>query len=143
MAPEIMVDGAIANVGSHDLKNIDIWALGMIIFCVLNPDISFPYKNDLKAARAANPFGHVDSINHIKSLLEHQTKPTASLKYCSHQQSNWYHLVKIYESCTSFQPSEGQLLTRLLRGNFCKDWVKFRNCGPSSRNRPSSFFVQR
>ena len=34
-------------------------------------------------------------------------------------------------------------IVRALRENFCKDWVKFKNCGTSSRNHPSSFFVQR
>ena len=41
MAPEILIDSRISEARSSDLKRIDIWALGMVIFCVLNPDISW------------------------------------------------------------------------------------------------------
>ena len=44
----------------------------------------------------------------------------------------------------AFRPDYLKLgMLKELRGNFCKDWVKFKNCGTSLRNPPSSFFVQR
>ena len=105
MAPEILIDSRISQARSSDLKRIDIWALGMVIFCVLNPDISFPYKLDLEVAKETNPNSLFNALDHIKGLLEQERKPTGSLKYYQQQKTKWHHLRKVYENCTSFEPS--------------------------------------
>jgi serine/threonine protein kinase len=95
MAPEIVVDTKMSEARSVDLKRIDIWALGMVIFCVLNPNISFPYKHDLEVARAASK-RQFNAVSHIKGLLEQQRKPTGSSKYQHLQETKCSHLVKAY-----------------------------------------------
>ena len=41
MAPEVLNNES--NKELDSLKQIDIWGLGMVLFCILNPDIPFPY----------------------------------------------------------------------------------------------------
>ena len=33
-----------------DLKAIDIWALGMTFFRIINPDVEFPYEMELNSS---------------------------------------------------------------------------------------------
>ena len=48
MTPEIetMIDA-----GADDLRRIDMWVYGMVVYCVLNPDAKFPFYFDAKDAR--------------------------------------------------------------------------------------------
>ena len=45
ITPEIetMIDA-----GADDLRRIDMWAYGMVVYCVLNPDAKFPFYFDAK-----------------------------------------------------------------------------------------------
>ena len=47
MAPEIILEGKLNNAAINDLKAIDIWALGMTFFSIINPDVEFPYEVEL------------------------------------------------------------------------------------------------
>ena len=47
MAPEIILDGKLNYAAINDLKAIDIWALGMTFFSIINPDVEFPYEVEL------------------------------------------------------------------------------------------------
>ena len=35
---------------TDDLKRVDIWALGMILFVLLNPCLKYPYSQELKCS---------------------------------------------------------------------------------------------
>ena len=49
MAPEISLDQYILETASiEQLKAIDHWALLMTIFIVMNPDLEYPFKLDVK-----------------------------------------------------------------------------------------------
>ena len=39
---------SIASAGTDELKIVDLWAVSMTFFTVLNPDQSYPFQNDLK-----------------------------------------------------------------------------------------------
>ena len=47
MAPEIILEGKLNYAAIDDLKAIDIWALGMTFFSIINPDVEFPYEVQL------------------------------------------------------------------------------------------------
>ena len=47
MAPEIILEGKLNYAAINDLKAIDIWALGMTFFSIINPDVEFPYEVEL------------------------------------------------------------------------------------------------
>jgi serine/threonine protein kinase len=47
MAPELLVDEwRLPFASIVDLKRMDIWAVGMCIFTILNPDTRFPYERE-------------------------------------------------------------------------------------------------
>ena len=114
MAPEILTDARLTEATSVDLKCIDIWALGRVIFSVLNPDISFPYKRDLEQARAVTR-RNFKALDHIKELQEQHIKPSMSSKYQHIQTTKWSHLLKAYDECTSFTPTQRSTLDRILQ----------------------------
>ena len=47
MAPEIILEGKLNYAAINDLKAIDIWALGMTFFSIINPDVEFPDEVEL------------------------------------------------------------------------------------------------
>jgi len=42
MAPELILNN-LERASVEDLKNIDVWALGMTLFVLINPDLQGPY----------------------------------------------------------------------------------------------------
>lgn len=114
MAPEILTDARLTEARSVDLKCVDIWALGMVIFSVLNLDISFPCKRHLEQARAVAR-GNFKALDYIKELQEKHIKPSTSLKYQHQQTTKWSHLLKAYDECTSFKPTRRPTLIRILQ----------------------------
>lgn len=122
MAPEILTSARLEKVRSVDLKCIDIWALGMVMYSALNPDITFPYKLDLQQARAVSS-GHFSAIDHIIRLhgQEQHIKPTMSPKYHHQQKTKWSHLIKAYDECTSIIPTQRATLDCILQLTTDKD----------------------
>ena len=55
MAPEILLEGKLHCATMEDLKAIDIWALGMIFFSIINPDVEFPYEIELNSSTEKPP----------------------------------------------------------------------------------------
>ena len=49
MAPKTQIDPQLlATAGLNDFKKIDIWALLMTIYIIVNPDQSYPFAQDIK-----------------------------------------------------------------------------------------------
>ena len=44
----IVEELSIASAGTEELKTVDIWAVSMAFFTILNPDQSYPFQNNLK-----------------------------------------------------------------------------------------------
>lgn len=58
MAPEIILESRKLSTASlEDMKAIDVWALGMTLFGILNPDTSFPFEIELKSIFPATANG--------------------------------------------------------------------------------------
>ena len=103
MAPEILLEGKLHCATMEDLKAIDIWALGMIFFSIINPDVEFPYEIELNSSAEKPP--SLPAKYFEKMLREKMTmksKPQASKKYQKRQFSEWAHLEKLYLKCTAF-----------------------------------------
>ncbi len=55
MAPEILLpDLRPSEATISDLKAVDIWALGMVLFVTVNPSISHPYCSEIKEEMEKN-----------------------------------------------------------------------------------------
>ena len=49
MVPELIIEElSTALAGIDERKTVDVWAVSMTFFIILNPDQSNPFKNDLK-----------------------------------------------------------------------------------------------
>ena len=66
MAPEIILEGKLHYAAMDDLRAIDIWALGMTFFSIINPDVEFPYEVELNLSSERAP----DLASKLKSCLK-------------------------------------------------------------------------
>ena len=49
MVPELITEKLlIASAGIDELKTVNVWAISMTFFTMLNPDQSCPFQHDLK-----------------------------------------------------------------------------------------------
>lgn len=74
MAPELFTSEG-EPMSLDQLKACDVWALGMIIFLLLNPGLEFPYQYELAAKK------NFDSLkNELTRRLRKNMLPTWSVK---------------------------------------------------------------
>ena len=66
VAPEIIPEGKLNYTAMDDLKAIDIWALGMTFFSIINLDVEFPYEVELNLSSERAP----DLASKLKSCLK-------------------------------------------------------------------------
>ena len=49
MVPELIIEElSVASAGTDGLKTVEVWAVSMTFFTILNLDQSYPFQNDLK-----------------------------------------------------------------------------------------------
>ena len=52
-APELFShDSEGSKLAIQDLKAVDIWALGMVLFVLINPDLKYPFQIELKGVQS-------------------------------------------------------------------------------------------
>ena len=113
MAPEILLSEKRIHVEGtiEDLERADIWAYGMILFLVCNPQLGFPYQEDMKKCQT--------KVAGIESLLKDGKRSTFGENYRQLVKTGeWRHLYRVHEACTCFEPeqrpSAADILTLLL-----------------------------
>ncbi len=80
MAPEILLSEKRPGFATmDDLKSVDLWALGMLMFVVANPSIAYPYQ--LQIERECNLFSSKDSREALENLLRAGILPEFPQKY--------------------------------------------------------------
>lgn len=99
MAPEII--GPVSRLQAatfEDLKRIDVWAFGMVLFNLLNPDMKYPYQLDIRKGSTPE-----EATQQMQDLIAKKKLPTTSAKYKDFQSSVWYSIVKTSERCLEFK----------------------------------------
>jgi len=122
MAPEIILESRKLSTASlEEMKAIDVWALGMTLFGILNPDTSFPFEIELKSTFPATANGPARFESLLPEKMEGKLKPTFSRKYHRLQASMWIDIEIMFETCTkynaSLRPSAQDVLQQLKAGN--------------------------
>ena len=122
MAPEIILESRKLSTASlEDMKAIDVWALGMTLFGILNPDTSFPFEIELKSTFPTTANGPARFESLLQDKMEGKLKPTFSRKYHRLQASMWIDIEKMFEMCTkydaSLRPSAQDVLQQLKASN--------------------------
>ena len=111
MAPEILPDGCLTNQAClDDLFKVDVWALGMTLFCLLNSNLKYPFKLGLQTGRIAAQFIG-DQLNKDKNL------PTMSNKYHSKRLNHWSKLYEMYLLATTVNLKERPAVNKLISPN--------------------------
>ena len=95
MAPELILNN-LEGASVEELKEIDVWALGMTLFVLLNPDLEGPYILEHKDTPVV-PYRRV-----IESKLRVKKKPMMSKKYHRKQATEWYKVEKAFHQCVAF-----------------------------------------
>ena len=70
MAPEIVVDTLkLDHASLEDLKAVDVWALGMVYFNIINPDFNFPFEMEFNSKFLLSPMQHQHFLlSYMKTL---------------------------------------------------------------------------
>ncbi|KAK2549695.1 Mitogen-activated protein kinase kinase kinase 2 [Acropora cervicornis] len=105
MAPEIFFPEG-ANDGNkrslQDLKMIDIWAIGLVFYCLVNPGVIYPYARDAIG---------VDDLFNIHRERRH---PSADPSYEPRRATVWSNVQKAYQACTKHDPSKRSTASQVL-----------------------------
>ena len=114
LLPEQMVQGR--KLSLEDLKKVDIWALGLVFYCLINPGVSYPYEAE------------ATDLADIIMMLRQRKRPTPNPEYRTKQATVWSRVKEAFESCTSFHSSERPKASDVLAQCF-----KSRSCARTKR----------
>lgn len=99
MAPEIFLPEKLHHGNKfslQDLMRIDIWALGLVFYSLVNPSVFFPY------ARDANLRGVADLI----MIHRQQKHPSGDPRYEHKRVTVWSYVHHAFQACTKHDPSK-------------------------------------
>ena len=96
MAPEAFCSSEETGASLADMKNMDLWSLGMTLFHLIHPDVTHPYA--LEIQQSGN-----SPMNHIKTCIKNKQLPSGSLMYEELRKGIWKPVVTIYEACVKFK----------------------------------------
>ena len=110
MAPETQIDSQLlATADLNDLIKIDIWALLMTIYIIINPDKSYPFaqniKEELEKSHSTGKVLIMTAEQQLKKFLLQKRTPLFSSKYEIHQAMYYQKLRKLFYSSLQYTPS--------------------------------------
>ena len=110
MAPEISLqEELISSASIDDLKNVDVWALLMTIFIILNPDQKYPFQEMIKEFE----YSVYDMERQFKLCLKNRESPSMSKKYTKEQSCNYQRLRLIFHQSLQFNPKDRPTMSEL------------------------------
>ena len=102
MAPEILPGGNLRKPTLDDLFKVDIWALGMTLFSLMNADVRYPFMLEKVSANiSADRF---ESFIGKKLNIETEL-PSMSDKYALTRWQEWHEIFRLYFLFTQINPS--------------------------------------
>ena len=114
MAPEIHTHDGRTSFGLEDLKRTDIWSISMVFFLLLNPDMKYPYFDDVNNLVKAGVSG-MEAI--MKNIVSKNKLPAHSSKYEVLRKTRWSTVLKTFDTCCSLishrRPSAEEILSHL------------------------------
>ena len=126
MAPERLVKEKLVQCASiDDLILSDVWALGMIVFTMINPSLKCPNILEIRSAGGLSSQEELKKL--IISLLATEKRPLQDVKYELDRATAWCDLENVYRSFTKFD--QQQRLTLEEAG-----WILSRREGIFSRD---------
>eukprot|EP00112_Aurelia_sp_Birch-Aquarium-sp1_P005669 Seg1645.4 transcript_id=Seg1645.4/GoldUCD/mRNA.D3Y31 product="putative serine/threonine-protein kinase" protein_id=Seg1645.4/GoldUCD/D3Y31 len=104
MAPEILLPEERPKAATiDDLKAADLWALGMVIFCVINPGICYPYAGEMSLkVLKKSPFKGPREV--LEDFLREKQVPLPLEKYQIKHATCWWAEEALLQNLTDFDP---------------------------------------
>ena len=97
MAPEIVINSRrLKSASFESLKKVDVWAFGMVMFNLVNPNMKYPFQLDVAE--------DVSLIDQMPEILERKKCPRESPKYAGQQNSVWAPIMALKQKCIDFNP---------------------------------------
>lgn len=108
MAPELLVEEMLITGASiSDLFFVDVWALDMIFFSMVNPSLKYPYCSEIQSA------GNISTQDELKSflrpMLRQKKHPLPDKKYEVERATVWSGLEDVYRGCVNFDSRHSRL----------------------------------
>lgn len=113
MAPEINLPELNSQRGgSMDfLKKVDVWALGLVFYNLVNPSLTAPYKHDLIENRVKPEHG----LSFIQGMMRNERLPTPVPQYVNLQSSgDWHNVHSAFLKCAAFNPDDRPAVSDVL-----------------------------
>ena len=85
----------------EDLKAVDMWALGMVFFMIINPDAKYPYTMEFKTSKCKEPWRQL-----IKRKLPNGEKPCLGTKHKRYHTTECFFLLQAFDKCIHLKASE-------------------------------------
>lgn len=105
MAPEILLPEGLdreRKLSLDDLKKVDIWALGLVFYCLVNPSVSFPYERE------------ASNLQDLMRLHRQRRHPSADPSFQPKQATVWSRVHDAFQFCTKHNPTERPSASRVL-----------------------------
>lgn len=97
MAPEILVKSRrLGSASFESLKKVDMWAFGMVLFNLVNPDLKYPFQLDIMK--------QAPMLDQLNDILQQQRQPSDSSKYTRQRETIWASLSALRMKCIVFDP---------------------------------------
>jgi serine/threonine protein kinase len=109
MAPEILL-GSSRSADIEALKTIDIWAYGLILFHLINPNVKYPFAIEINEARR-----DVSPHDTLKKCHLARHLPQYDEKYCDMKNNVWKSIERMYMMCCTYdeRPTAASLVCSL------------------------------
>ena len=102
IAPELLLKETALSIASiDDLKLAVIWALGMIFFTMINPNLKSPYILEIRSQRGISSQEELKSL--ITSLEGSERYPMQDAKYEIARATVWRELENVYRRCVKLK----------------------------------------
>ena len=102
MAPELLLKEMVLSTASiDDLKLADIWALGMIFFTMINPNLKSPYILAIRSRGGISSQEELKSF--ITSYVRSERYPMQDAKYEIARATVWRELENVFRGCVKLK----------------------------------------
>ena len=101
MAPEVLLLVLQPQQATlEQLKAVDTWAYGMVLFVLTNPALHYPYQEELLKEKSSNPF--TDIMDCLWEIIRRSRRPLYTEKYEVQQVTVWNNVLNLHEAFTEF-----------------------------------------
>ena len=102
MAPEVInTTGRPTQISERELKEADIWSLGMLLFCLINPGCKVPFQLEAKN----HAVQHGQWQQYFKKMITSNERPTQDPHYDGLRATAWVSEEEAFQKCTVKDPS--------------------------------------